>query len=264
MDNEEQLPEEDISVWEDLLDELFALNYIQVQEILEVERKIYTELQQKPNNLSGLITLMYCQVMLGNKEKAKTLATRIWEIGGDLDSFFEFVYVENLLNLGMLDMALVLLRPRIENLRDNLDLFYPSLTKFAVMTGNLSLLKRIGEYPDVPEEDEILFELADIYGEAQYAPVFKGIMKLILENMTEHQCSYEYELYDDRGFPEMMIVIYVNNDKAFCARLEASLEDKISALWTSMGQEQMNNIGVEVVPIQEHEGWNTDNEEDGE
>ncbi len=256
MDNENQLPEDENAVWEDLLDELFALNYDQVQEILEVERKIYVELQQSPNNLSGLITLMYCQVMLGNREKAKTLGTRIWEIGGNLEAFFEFVYVENLLSLGMLDMALVLLKPRFENLRENLDLFYPSLTKFAVMTGNLTLLKRISEYPDLPEEEDILFELADVYGEAQYASVFKSIMKLILENVSEHQCSYEYELFDDRGFPEMMIVVYVNNDEAFRSRLQTIVEDKISALWTSMGYEQMNNIGVSIAAIQEHEGWN--------
>ena len=194
--------------------------------------------------------------MLGNREKAKTLGTRIWEIGGDLEAFFEFVYVENLLSLGMLDMALVLLKPRFENLRENLDLFYPSLTKFAVMTGNLTLLKRISEYPDLPEEEDILFELVDVYGEAQNAPVFKSIMKLILENVTEHQCSYEYELFDDRGFPEMIIVVYVNNDEAFRNRLQAVIEDKISALWTSLGQEEMNNIGISIVPIQEHEGWN--------
>lgn len=256
MDNENQLPEEDNSVWEDLLDELFALNYDQVQKILDVERKIYAELQQKPNNLSGLITLMYCQVMLGNQEKAKTLGTRIWEIGGNLEEFFEFVYLENLLSLGMLDMALVLLRPRIENLRENLDMFYPCLTKFAVMTGNLGLLRRISDYPDMPEDEEMLFELVDIYSESQYAPIFKSIMKLILENVNEHQCSYEYELFDDRGFAEMMITVYVNNDESFCKRLQTVIEDKISALWISMGQEQMNNIGIDILPIQEHEGWN--------
>ncbi len=256
MENEIQLPEENNSIWDDLLDELFALNYNQVPEILEVERKIYTALQQKNNDISGLITLMYCQIMLGNREKAQTLGKRIWEIGGNLEAFFEFVYIENLLSLGMLDMASVLLKPRFENLRDNLDLFYPSLVKFSVMTGNLTLINRIGEYPNLPEEDDLLFELADTYVETQNQAVFKSIMKLILENVSEYMCSYEYELYEDRGFPETVIVIYVNNEDTFCSRLQATIENKITGLWASVGQGQMNNISVNVVQITEHDGWN--------
>ena len=92
-------------VWEDLLDELFALNYNQTDEIFNIQPRISQQLQSAPDNISGLITLMYSEVMLGNRQSAIELAEKIWEIGGDLDEFFEIVYVENLLNLGLLDRA---------------------------------------------------------------------------------------------------------------------------------------------------------------
>lgn len=100
-------------VWEDLLSELFRLNYEQQSRITAVEQKIYAALNKAPQQLEGLITLMFAHIMLGNRSKAKSMAHKIWEIGGSLAPFFEQVYIQNLLNLGLIDMAKILLSPRI-------------------------------------------------------------------------------------------------------------------------------------------------------
>ena len=250
-------------VWEDLLDELFALNYNQTDEIFNIQPRISQQLQSAPDNISGLITLMYSEVMLGNRQSAIELAEKIWEIGGDLDEFFEFVYVENLLNLGLLDRASILLKPRFEDLRNSIDLFYPSLTKFAVMTGNISLISRIADYAEfVEDEDADLFELANTYIETNNIPTFKNIMRLILENSIDNLCSYEYTLYHDRGFPEIEIALYYNADAALISQQEENVNKKITALWNSQGLKPLDNITVSILPITEHEGWDTEPTED--
>lgn len=63
-------------VWEDLLSELFRLNYEQQSRITAVEQKIYSALNKAPQQLEGLITLMFAHIMLGNRSKAKSMALR--------------------------------------------------------------------------------------------------------------------------------------------------------------------------------------------
>lgn len=257
MENDE-LQSNELEVWDNLLDELLVLNYNQNEEITAVEQKIYEALRHQPSHIIGLITLMYAQIMLGNRSKANALALKIWDIGGSLDPFYEFVFVENLLSLGLLDMASVLLKPRFENLRESIDMFYPAMVKFAVMTGNISLLNRIAEYPDIPVSDDDLFALADVYTESQAVEIFKNIQKIILENCAEYLCSYEYALYHDRGFPELEIILYVNSDPSFCAHLQASVDAKITAFWRSMGQERLNNFSITVTNIKDHIAWDAE------
>ncbi len=253
---------EEDSIWFDLIDSLFELNYDQVNEITSVEMKIYQALQKYPNNISGMITLMYCQTMLGNRNKALSLASKIWEIGGTLEPFFEFVYIENLLNIGLLEMAMVLLKPRLENIKENINLFYPSLLKFAIATGNIRLLNLISEYPDLPAEDQVLFDFANAYAENGLTSIYKNIFGLIYENAKDYMCAYEYSLYNDRGFPEIVIDVYVNENEAFCEQLETEIREKITGLWVSSGREPAEDINIIVSNIKAHEGWNVDTDED--
>ncbi len=257
-ENFESLTAEDL--FEPLLDELFALDYGDRDAIIVTEQKIYNALQQNPAQIEGLITLMLAQTMLGNRDKAKALANKIWEIGGELPRFFELIFVANLLNLGLLDMAAVLLKPRFEKLLENAGYFYPVLVKFALMTGNIALLQRLEAFPD-SDDDRILFALADVYEEGKFTGQFKDIQKLVLENAGNFLCAYEYNLYDDRDFPEIEIELYTNLDNSSCERLEKVLLTKIDAYWRSTGNEPLNNISVSVLNIKTHSAWD---EETGE
>ncbi len=250
-------------LFEPLMDELFAIDYGDSDAIIVVEQKIYNALQQNPAQIEGLITLMLAQTMLGNRDKAKALANKIWEIGGELPRFFELIFVANLLNLGLLDMASVLLKPRFERLLENAGYFYPVMIKFALMTGNISLLQRLEAFPD-SEDDRLLFELIDVYEEGKFTDQFKNIQKLVLENAGNFLCAYEYNLYDDRGFPEIEIELYVNLDSSSCDRLEKILLTKIDAFWRSTGNEPLNNYTVSVLNIKAHSAWDEEEEEASE
>lgn len=250
-------------LFEPLMDELFAIDYGDSDAIIVVEQKIYNALQQNPAQIEGLITLMLAQTMLGNRDKAKALANKIWEIGGELPRFFELIFVANLLNLGLLDMASVLLKPRFERLLENAGYFYPVMIKFALMTGNISLLQRLEAFPD-SEDDRLLFELIDVYEEGKFTDQFKNIQKLVLENAGNFLCAYEYSLYDDRGFPEIEIELYVNLDSSSCDRLEKILLTKIDAFWRSTGNEPLNNYTVSVLNIKAHSAWDEEEEEASE
>lgn len=242
-------------IFEDLLYELFVLPFNRSQEIAAAEQKIYAALQKQPSDLCGLITLMFAQIMRGNRGKAKSLAYQIWEIGGTLPPFFELVYTENLLSLGLMDMATILLKPRFERLRDNIEDFYPALSKFAVMTGNIGLLERLRAFPEVSAEDSLLFGVADTYQDAGCQGQFKDIQKLVLEHSSEYLCAYEYNLYDDRGFPELEVVLYVGFDDLSCLKMQSNIENKIEAYWRSTGRDRLYNLNVLVRNIKQHESW---------
>ncbi len=247
--------------FEALLEQLYRLDYNRGAEIIKIEQQIYAGMRTNPNNIEGLITMMFEQNMLGNRSKSKALAHKIWDIGGSISPYFEQVYIENLLNLGLVDMAGILLKPRFENLRENIEDFYPVLSKFSIITGNISLLERLSAFPGIYDDDPLLFDFADVYRVGNYQEQFKNIQKLVLENSADYLCAYEYELYDDRGFPELEIILYVNFDDAFCSKIEDSLAAKIEAFGISSGRKPLRNISVAVRNIKTHEAWDDGTEE---
>lgn len=247
------------SSWRDIFDKLFAIPYHKVDDIKQVEHEILLMLQQDQGALDGLITLMFVQTMNGNRAKAKALAHKIWDIGGAIKPFFELMYIENLLNIGLNEMAGILLKPRFEQLRENIDYFYPVMLKFALQTGDTSLLQRLGNFPDKPDDDaEELFALVDVYAELDCSSQFKNIQKIILENCLENLCAYEYELYNDRDFPEIEIFIYANLQEPNCEKLQNAIETKIAAYWQTCNRKQLYNILVTVHNTQYHDAWDAD------
>ena len=77
MDNQNTSAED---LWGDILEALFALDYSQVNEINEIEQQIYQNLQQNPQSVEGLITLMFAELMLGNHTRAVDIGNKIWGI----------------------------------------------------------------------------------------------------------------------------------------------------------------------------------------
>jgi len=251
-----------IEFFEDILNELFEIPFSQTNKIKEYEQKIYQNLQKSPGNIYGLITLLFVQFMQGYREDSKKTAYRIWEIGGSLPQLFEIVYIEVLLGLGLLDKATILLKPKFENLRENIDYFYPVLSKFAIITGSVSLLERMSSFPQIKENDSILFDFAEMYRAADCISQFKDLQKMVMENVGNMTCAYEYDLYDDREFPELEVVIYVTSDDASCLKIEAELSKKIDAYWLSCGKERLYNYGVSVRNIRHHDSWIEEDTED--
>lgn len=252
MENNENItPEEEL---EDLLYELFELDFDEQEAVSEVEADIYPILQKNPDNICALIVLMFVEIMHGNRYKAQSLAYKIWEIGGELPSFFEMIYIENLLSLGLVDMAMVLLKPRFEQLSVNISDFYSVLLKFSVMTGNAGLLRRIEGFESVSGDDAELFDFADRYVRAGKSDVFKNVQKIILDTMGENICAYEYMLTDSTP-PQLEIQLYLNAEEARCLALQQQINQKIKAYLLSANAAEYDFIKTVVRNIKEHEAW---------
>ena len=73
-----------------LIDAEKALNFIQTLEytdeegILYLEQQLYNLLQKTPNDVNLLVLLLHEQIMHNRGRRARTIAYKIWENGGDL------------------------------------------------------------------------------------------------------------------------------------------------------------------------------------
>ncbi len=240
-------------VFNQLLDSVFSLPFSQKEKIKEIEIKIYQELKLHPGDPCGLIILMFVQMIQGKKEDAKELANQIWTIGGEMPMDFELLFIENLLNLGLLNMAYGLLKPKFENLRKYIDDFYSVLTKFSVMVGSTALIKRLKPFAD--EDDNILFEFAELFEQAICSSQFKDIQKMVIDKTITTLCTYEYDLYDDEGYPELVVILYLNQNDEYCKQLENDLNKRIAAYWLSCQKKQLYNLNFEIKNISNHNSW---------
>jgi hypothetical protein len=75
---------------------------------------------QYRNNTELLILQTHLQIMNSQEQKARAIANRVWELGGNISLMFEKMYLDDLINLHMTDMATVLIRPKFENINDGM------------------------------------------------------------------------------------------------------------------------------------------------
>lgn len=234
-----------------LLDQLNRLPYHRNSALREIEQNLYAELSQSPDNVTGLIVLLQNQIMQGNLSKSKALAHKIWSIGGDISPMFEAVYANALIDLGLLDLALVLVKPRLENLPANMSAFSALFYKFALVTGNLNLLEKL--LANSQEDRQLEFsDFVLVYRQANYAVHFNAISKLVLETVRSNLLSIEYNLYFDRGFTDLEMELYLSEHFDETAAIEAEIDRKINAYCLSSQIKRINNYAVRVKNIAEH------------
>lgn len=190
---------------------LAALPYSQTGEIMALEKELYTVLKANPENVTGLIILMQEQIMLGNTQRVKALAYKIWELGGKLTVESEKLYAENLINAGLLEMAGVLLKPRFDNIVDSMGHFYEPMLKYAVASGSCFLLEKIAAVAFGKREQKMVADFAAVTRRLDFESHFKGIQAAVYNKVKDVLCSYEFNLYDDRGFTDLEVVLYVDD-----------------------------------------------------
>ena len=247
------MEDEAIDIFGDLLNELLETKFDNTSRIVKLEQEIYNYLGKYHGNIYGLIALMFAQFMQGKKEKSTS--NTIWEIGGELSPEFENVYIEILLGLGLLEKAAIMVKPKFENLKKYIEDFYPVLSKFAVMTGSTILIDKLSMFESDDDNDKKLFEFAAIFRDAGCSAQFKDLQKLVIENIADKMCAYEYELYNDRGFSELEVVVYTILDERSCAQKEEDIRKKIDAYWLSCGKERLYNYSVSISNIQQYGSW---------
>lgn len=242
-----------------IFDDLLVLDYSHSFELLELEKRLYVLLRNNPEHLVGLVILMQVQIMLGNRAKAKAIAYKIWEKGGTMIPAAEFMYISNLINIGLLEMASVLLKPKFEHLQDKINFYYPSMLKFSIMTGNLNLLEKIVANVDDNIDVRHLSDLIICYKELKYADHFKNIQRMVIEEAKELICSYETLFFVDRNFTDVEILLYTAGDAYERYGLKQKIDNKINAYFINSNEKKLNNIVISVHDIKEH--WSLASEE---
>lgn len=251
-------PEIDDEDYDDVEDQVMFLYvqlmntpYSKINIISDIERSLYQEIGQDPDDYLALIAFMQVQTMLGNHDKAKAFAYKIWENGSQLEDMEEYLYINNLLNLGLLDMASVLLKPRLENLLVHIENFYPLMLKIAVMTGNSYLIERLAANPNAPEDDSILLGIITRYKNYNYLEHFKTVQKTILDTLKDNLCSYDYAI-ETGVFNEISVSLYVNGDSDEVTRLNNALTEKLNAYYAASNIDKMSNFNWQIKSVITH------------
>lgn len=228
------------------------LHYDQLDEISNIEKQIYVALKQNTENVTGLIVLMQEQIMIGNQSRAKALAYKIWEIGGKLTTLAENLYISNLINIGLLEMAGILLKNRIDNIVDNFEAFYSTILKYSIASGDMFLLEKIMRLSFNKPEKQRLIDFINVNENLNYVSHFENIQKLIYDKTKDFMLSYEFNIYNDRGFTDLEIVLYVSDDISDINQFFENLEMQIISYCAVKKVNRLNNVCFLVRSITKH------------
>lgn len=221
-------------------------------EILRTTAVIERLLAQYPENVELLILQTHIEILNSREQRARAIAHRVWEIGGDISLLLEKMYLDDLINLGLLEMAMILIKPRFAELADNIDIFPLEMIKFALITGSVKLLKRICAY----RQDETLFrqlmQFAEAYEYNNYEDHFKNIQKIVMESFGEEICAYDYNVYGDRGFTDVEIVLYFSNYDLNLKKYKVLLENRIDGYCLTSQVKRIHNLSFVFRNIKDH------------
>ena len=233
-----------------ILDRLQHMDWHRKADLMSIEDNLYAELNAAPDNLIGLIVMLRCRIMQGNVIKAKALVHKIWSIGGEIPPVIEYTYLNSLLDLGMLDMAMTLLRVRLAEVA-SVGLFAPAAAKFAVMTGNFNIIEHLAANPETSYFGG-LSDFIGVYKQLQYTEHFKNMQRIIFETAKNKMASFEYNTYFDRGITDLEAVVYIAGNIAECQELWQEIEKKINGYFVSGNVKRLNNYCLRVRNISEH------------
>ena len=236
------------NMFSSLFNHLSNVNYGYNIEIVEIEKEISRYLEIDPKNLWGNVVHMHCFIMMGNITKSKEIAQKIWEIGGSLSIQEEKVYINNLLNLGLLDMAKILLSDKINHLSVYLESFKDEILKYLLITGDFGSFDRLSEI--IPDSD--LVATVAVYNHLSLGKHFAAIQKIVLSTVSDGLCLYEYKTFTDRGFPEVELMIYLNKEQEVAKDMQKSMDKKIDAFWLTSGANRLNNLIVTINHVSKH------------
>ncbi len=232
--------------------QLMKTSYGNINRILDIEKSLYAETSAAPNDTLGQLALLQVQLMLGNHEKAKAIAYKLWEVGPRLSEIEEYIYVNNLMDLGFIEMASVLLKPKFEDLERYIDFFYPLLLKFSTITGNVSLLERLIQHPKAPEQDNAYLQIVNLYKNYKYVEHFKNIQKIVLDSSKDYLCTYDYDIPEDQVQVEIKVTLYLSGQMNEVKNIENNILEKIREYCASAEISKLSSYSLSVLPISSH------------
>ena len=234
-----------------LIDELLKYSCAQIFDIAPTEQKLKQLQQDQPDFIEPLIGLMLAAIMQGNLLMALRLSERIWQMGGNLSLFFELLYADCLLNIGEISRAEILLSDRLSNIGPNLDIFYMVMVKYALLTGKISLLVQIGDYPNMYEQERVLFDFAQAHAFNSSTKDFQVIMSILRDNLKNLMCAVEYVMYPDG----LELVFYTNAETEQNKALTSQITEKINGYFLSVQKPPFRDFYFKILNIKLHDVW---------
>ena len=228
---------------------LSITSYEDTPQIENYERQVYDLLKNSPQNIEGLEVLLRIELMLGNHQKAQSIAYRIWEIGGTMKPEFEKSYINDLLNLSLIEMASILLKPYFERMTDNINDYGHLFLKYAIASGQVMVLEKVASQLMTVGSKKALTDFTAVYRYLNYTETFRGIQRRVLDMVKNTLCAYEFNIYTDRGFTDLEILLYVGKEILDCNKLKEKLDIQISAVCAAKGTKKLNNLSFTVLPI---------------
>ena len=252
----EAIVERQSEYFNDIYKKLQTLSFTQRTEAKNLEPEIYTYLKPNPQYITGLIIFMMQQIILGNQTRAKALAYKIWEIGGELQEEYEALYINNLIGLGLLEMAGTLLKSRFENIDSNINYFSSAMVKCSIASGNHFLLEKVINRALGKKCQHQLSSFIQANKHFNYVDDFQNIQHIIYRMSSEHLMEYDIKVYEDRGFSEIELHIYVDDNIENVDELYKNINLKIESYCNSRGIRRLNNVGFLIKNIQQHPALN--------
>lgn len=229
-----------------------SLSCSNTTEILKTGAMVDKMLMQYRDNVELLILQTHLEILNSREQRARAIASRVWELGGNISLVFEKMYLDDLINLGMLEMSMLLIKPHFENLEEDIEVFPLEMIKFALITGSIPLLKKIIAVAPAEPLYQALNQFADSYRLNNYEEHFKNIQRIVVETFGGEICAYDYNIYTDRGFTDLEVLLYFSNYNMELKKYQTLLETKIDGYFLTSGVKRIYNLSFACRNIKDH------------
>ena len=235
-----------------IIKNLVQLSYSQIFEISPLERELINLHMQNKNVPEPIIGMMFCAIMLGNKSQAIEYGNKIWNIRQNLDDEIEMLYADCLINVNDFEKAQILISIKMNDLEKNLDLFYSTVVKYALYTGDLYILNNLAQYPQIYVSDVLLFEFAKKYYSGMYNKHYLAILKIINDTIGYSVCTTEYLIHDNGS---IQLCLYTSENTEDNLKKQDLIFEKIKSYYLSMQENPAEDIFIRVENIKLHPSW---------
>ena len=236
---------------------IIGLDYSDKEGIMFLEEQLYNLLQQDAENANLLALLMHEQIMNNKGQRARSIAYKIWEDGGVLVPEIERIYIDDLMNLYLIDMAGAALMPIISDLENNIAQWSNLLIKYAIISGNMALLERILSYLPDNNTYNILRDWCIFCEYLQATEHMPNIMERICKDVQDTILSFSFNLFFDREFPEIEFVFYVSDEVRHKDDMRENMNLQISSYCSAKKIEDLINLSSSVLSIDRHPRMDT-------
>ena len=249
-ENKPQLARMPLANYNNVWEFIQTLEYNDSDNIIFLEQQLYNLLQKQPEDIYLLVLLMHEQIMNNRGQRARSIAYKIWDLGGKLELKLERMYIDDLMNLGLMDMAGAALTPYLSELENKIQAYSDLFLKYAVFTGNMGLLDRFLSYLPENNETKILKDWINLASEAKATTHLGSILTRITDNVRESLSGCRYKLFDDREFPEIEFVFYVDETIKNYQEMRRKMHLQISSYCAAHKLEDLVNLSATIVPVQ--------------